>query len=443
MRVIGWVFWIFIALFVVLWAFADSLFPTPFSLFDIQRRPAIQLTGILAIATMSFATLLAARPKWLEPYLGGLDKMYRLHRWLGIGALVFAAVHWWYATGRRMLFPPTPAPGGAPRPRGPGEPMLAIFEGQRGLAHVVGEWSFYIVVALIAVALIRRIPYGVFAKTHMLITAVFLALLYHSAVLVRVAYWTEPVGILLAAVMLAGLAGAAVVLARRLGLLRPVSGTVISEHYYPELRVIETEIELQPGWAGHVPGQFAFVTTNRFEGAHPFSIASAWNPQERRVKFIAKELGDFTTRLRDEFRPGSHAAVEGPYGCFTFSDTKPHQVWIGAGVGISPFVARMKYLAEHGGDQIVHLFHSTADVSELALAKLSADAAAAGVRLHLIVTPRDPHLTGDTIREQVEGWRESSYWFCGPEGFGASLKADLVATGIAPRDFHQEVFAMR
>ena len=37
--------------------------------------------------------------------------------------------------------------------------------------------------------------------------------------------------------------------------------------------------------------------------------------------------------------------VEGPYGCFDFEDAQPRQVWIGAGIGITPFVARMKQLA--------------------------------------------------------------------------------------------------
>ncbi len=31
---------------------------------------------------------------WLERHLDGLDKMYRLHKWLGIGALVVGTVHW-------------------------------------------------------------------------------------------------------------------------------------------------------------------------------------------------------------------------------------------------------------------------------------------------------------------------------------------------------------
>jgi predicted ferric reductase len=37
--------------------------------------------------------------------------------------------------------------------------------------------------------------------------------------------------------------------------------------------------------------------------------------------------------------------VEGPYGCFDFEDAQPHQIWVGAGIGITPFIARMKQRA--------------------------------------------------------------------------------------------------
>lgn len=49
-----------------------------------------------------------------------------------------------------------------------------------------------------------------------------------------------------------------------------------------------------------------------------------------------------------------------PYGCFDFEDGRPRQIWIGAGNGITPFVARMKQLAAHARPVTVDLFHPTA-----------------------------------------------------------------------------------
>lgn len=38
--------------------------------------------------------MLSMRPVSVEPPMGGLDKMYRLHKWLGVTALAVAVLHW-------------------------------------------------------------------------------------------------------------------------------------------------------------------------------------------------------------------------------------------------------------------------------------------------------------------------------------------------------------
>ena len=52
------------------------------------------LSDFLSMALMSLAMWLASRPAWLEKPLGGLDRMYRLHKWAGILDAVFAFLHW-------------------------------------------------------------------------------------------------------------------------------------------------------------------------------------------------------------------------------------------------------------------------------------------------------------------------------------------------------------
>ncbi|MFV8096512.1 ferric reductase-like transmembrane domain-containing protein, partial [Enterobacter cloacae complex sp.6730737] len=59
----------------------------------------VQYTGVIAMVAMSVAMMLALRPRWPERWMGGLDKMYRLHKWLGVTALVVAVVHWLWAQG--------------------------------------------------------------------------------------------------------------------------------------------------------------------------------------------------------------------------------------------------------------------------------------------------------------------------------------------------------
>lgn len=433
-----------LVLLTALWLAADTLLPEPLTYFSF-RSVFVQFSGVLSIGLMGIAMLLALRPTWLERHLDGLDKMYRLHKWLGIGALVAAVLHWWMATGTKWMvgWGWLERPVRQPRPA----ETLGTIEGwlrsQRGLAESIGEWVFYVAVVLIVLALIKRFPYHLFVKTHKWLAAAYLALVYHSVVLVKFDYWTQPVGWVLAAVMLAGCAAAVLALLGRIGAGRKVQGTIESLTEYPALRVLETTVVVSQGWPGHAAGQFAFVTSDRNEGAHPYTIASAWKQADPRLTFITKALGDHTSHLRESLKVGMPVTVEGPYGCFDFEDTQPHQIWIGAGIGITPFVARLKHRAANPHTRTVDLFHPTADYEQAAIDRLTADAAAAGVQLHLLVDERDGRLNGQRIREAVPQWRNASIWFCGPAGFGQALREDFCSNGLPADRFHQELFEMR
>lgn len=429
----------------VLWLLADRALPEPLTYFAF-RNLYIQYTGVVAIAAMSVAMLLALRPSWLERPLNGLDKMYRLHKWLGISGLVLAVIHWWLAQGTKWMV----GWGWLSRPqrgRGPGEDTLSGFEqwirSQRGLAESLGEWAFYAAALLIVLALFKSFPYRWFRKTHTWLTLAYLVLVYHSLVLTKTDYWLQPVGWLLAILMLGGTVSALLVLTGRVGRQRQVRGVIRSVNWYPGVQVVEGCIELEGGWKGHEPGQFAFVTSKRDEGAHPYTIASAWHQEEPSLTFIVKALGDWTGQLNSWLKPGLPVTVEGPYGRFDFNDDCPRQIWIGAGIGITPFIAKMKHLARNPTSQEIHLFHVTTDFDQSAMDRLTADVAAANIRLHLTITPEDGRLTPEQIRSAVPEWRSASIWFCGPAAFGDALRADFIEQGLPAGRFHQELFDMR
>src|SRR3546814_2762531 len=121
--------------------------------------------------------------------------------------------------------------------------------------------------------------------------------------------------------------------------------------------------------------------------------------------------------------------------CFTFDDDRAHQIWIGGGVGVTPFIARMKHLARErtGTDsratRQIHLFHTTIEPDQEVLERLARDARLAQVRLQLMVDARDGLLTGERLRSAVPEWRNVGHWFCGTEGLGEALKCDLRGPG--------------
>ena len=447
MKAISRVFWGALALLIVLWtAFNLQVFEARG--FFALRSDMVQLTGILAVAAMSFAMVLALRPRWPEARFGGLDKMYRLHKWFGIAALVLAVVHWLWAKGPKWAvgYGLLSRPERGPRPEIT-NPLEQLLSSQRGTAEGLGVWAFYAVVLLIVLALVPRFPYRQFYKTHKLIAIAYLVLVFHSVVLVQFSHWTTPIGIVVALLLIPGTYAALIALTGRIGAGRQVHGTICLLRRYPGVRALESEIAMEPGSPGHKTGQFAFATSDAHEGAHPYTIASAWDPADPRITFVTKALGDHTSLLADKLSIGQRVKVEGPYGCFTFDDDRPRQIWVGGGIGITPFISRMKYLARAETDrrgQVVDLFHTTADVDEDALARLAEDAKAADVRLHILVDARHGRLSGARIREAVPDWREASIWFCGPTGFGKALRTDLAAHGFdVEARFHQELFSMR
>ena len=86
-----------------LWRLAESAaLPVTTGLFP-WRTLLVQYSGLLGMGVMSAAMLLAVRPAWLEHWLHGLDKMYRLHKWLGIAGLVIAILHWLFSQGPKWL----------------------------------------------------------------------------------------------------------------------------------------------------------------------------------------------------------------------------------------------------------------------------------------------------------------------------------------------------
>ncbi len=134
--------------------------------------------------------------------------------------------------------------------------------------------------------------------------------------------------------------------------------------------------------------------------------------------------------------------VEGPYGRFNFNGSKPSQIWISAGIGITPFLSRMSQLASEPDGKVVYLFHASSTLDGEALQHLQRQAARAKVSLHIHRT-REARLNAEYICQVVPEWRGADVWFCGPSAFAQVLRADFTARGLAQADFHQELFQMR
>ena len=434
-------FWLLCIGFTAMWVVAEPL-ARGMHPFSQLQFPLINFTGILAMAVMSVALVLALRSVSVEPYVGGLDKSYRLHKWLGVAALVAVLAHWLLIKAPSWLIAlglmSRPAREAARRPPA----NTGLLHALQGPAKSVGEWCFYAAVLLIVLALLKRFPYRWFLRTHRLLAIVFLVLVFHSALLLKTAYWTHVVAYALSALMLAGIAAALYILLRRVGRTRQAVGEIDEVASHSDGSILRVGVCLKDRWPGHDAGQFAFVSFDDDEGPHPFTISSTWK-NDGRLMFLIKGLGDYTRALPSALAKGSLVAIEGPYGRFNFSGSHARQIWVSAGIGITPFISRMQELAAHPDGKTIDLFHATADRNSAEVDRLGALAFSARVRLHVWVAAENGWLTGERIREALPEWRDADVWFCGPVDFGTQLRKDLVGAGLPAGAFHQELFHLR
>jgi predicted ferric reductase len=436
------VFWTICIGLTALWLVADPIHSsvTPFA----QTRVSLMFYfGIMAIGTMSVAMLLALRSATLEPYVGGLDKSYRLHKWVGVAALVAAIGHWVSITGQGTFvslgwMPRQGRRQAPPPPHG----ILGTLAHLSGPARSVGQVCFWATVVLIVLALLRWFPYRWFLQTHRLIAIVYLVLVFHSVVLMKAAYWTHAIAWISTLLMAGGTVAAVITLFRRVGRTRQAVGEIDTVATHADVHILQVGVCLKDRWSGHAAGQFAFVDFEDGEGPHPFTISSTWK-DDGHLTFLIKELGDYTRSLPSTLRKGSLVTVEGPYGRFNFQGKHERQIWISAGIGITPFISRMQDLATHPDGKIIDLFHATGTREIRPVDRLRNLAKAARVRLHIWVKAEDGSLTAERIRGAVPDWKSTDIWFCGPVQLGEELRHDFLNAGMSPSAFHQELFHLR
>ncbi len=418
----------------------------------ILRRRLIELSGLWSLSLMALVMLLALRLPLFDRLLGGMDQVYRLHKWAGIGAVLAAIAHWGAKESSGWI---KALWGRAGKPER--EAVLSWLTDARGVAKDLGEWAFYLLLAMVALTLLSRLlPYRPWRILHRAMPLLFLVLAFHAVALLPSTFWALPLGPLVGGLLALGGVAALWSLAGWIGRSRRHAGRIQALRTLGDVHddaPIEVICALPGDWPGHRAGQFVFVRFDHDEGAHPFTIASApgalgTGPAgEPLLRLVIKPLGDYTRGLRRRLRAGQRVDIEGPYGRFDgHGSRRRQQVWVAAGIGVTPFLALLE--ARQPG--------ATAD-----------DGAAAPVRMHYCTrdAARDPLLAhlrtlcaqaeppvALTVHSQAHGQRLTppaleklsgalDIWFCGPQSLGDSLRAH--ARGAASWRLHRESFVMR
>ncbi|HEY9380382.1 MAG TPA: ferric reductase-like transmembrane domain-containing protein [Burkholderiales bacterium] len=406
----------------------------------IVRQEALYLTGLWSFSLLSLAMVLSSRPAWLERPLGGMDRIYRTHKWAGILAVGFAAVHWLVEMSDDII---KSVYGRTGRPAE--EHAGNFLESMRDLGENLGEWAIYALLAMLVLTLWKRFPFNIWRYLHKAMPVLYLMLAIHAAFLAPFDFWTQPIGALLAMLLAAGSVSSVQSLFGWIGRRRQVSG-IIEAVRESAPGITEVVCRLDEGWQGHRAGQFAFVTFDRLEGDHPFTIACA-DRGDRRITLQIKALGDYTRTLAHRLQPGQQVRVEGPYGRFDFrrGTRKSNQIWIAGGIGVTPFLAWLESLQDAPAKApTVDLYYCTRRrENDPFVARLETLCATLPtIRLHVHGGDGDA-LTAEALYERHGNNTRPEIWFCGPRGLADTLRSGLRELGMNWARFHQEAFEMR
>jgi predicted ferric reductase len=391
------------------------------------RRYAGEILGSIVIVLLSFSLFLSTRPKWAEPYFGGLDKMYVTHRRTSTSAFLLLFVH--------LLTVP-----------------ISITDLRIG--NYLAIIAFTGIVSIVLVTLAPRIPflsrfltggtYDGWKRLHRFIGIFFILGFIHSLTvkaldaLIAIT-WVQMFFIL----------GTVSYLYTEIfgGFFKKYVPYTVETVRHPNMST--TEVTLRPrkdAIRKQRAGQFLFVhfpEDKILKESHPFTISSA--PEENVLRLTIKASGDFTRYLFSNLRPDMHAVVEGAYGMFDYKSGGQKQIWIAGGIGLTPFLS---FIRDMDGNLSQNVdFYYTVRHPEEALFLDEIKAAAeknACFRPHIRFSATEGSLSMDHILKNTNGdLVDYHVYLCGPLPMIQAFEKKFGALGMAEDHIHYEEFNFR
>ena len=390
----------------------------------VTSATASLILGAAALACMASSCILASRWHGVEWFFGGLDRVYDAHKWLAIWALVFAVYHFVFKAELDTW------------------ELAPILELPKYWTRVVRQLSFVVLGLIILLALNRKIPYSNWRWLHKFSGPLFLIVILHWLSIKSPITLTSPSGIWLAVLCTVG-----VIAALYKMLLYPFIAKA-GEYKLAAIShgkaAIHLEFEPVSKKFPFKAGQFSFISLKEsgLREPHPFTIANA-HSDTGNIHFVIRALGDYTKKLNEQAKVGMLADIYAPYGRFKRIAGAKHEIWIGAGVGISPFIAwqQDKTIGHFDRATLVYCFDpSRAFPSVERMQEITEQS---GVQL--VVNPSGSDAMANTIRQAAREVDPKSIQisFCGPKGLLKRVQELMKENGIPAKNIHYEFFDFR
>ncbi|WP_063058269.1 globin domain-containing protein [Nocardia sienata] len=203
-----------------------------------------------------------------------------------------------------------------------------------------------------------------------------------------------------------------------------------------------------------IPGQYVSVGARLSDGARQlrqYSLVHA--PRDGRLAFAVRPVaatadqpaGEVSNWLATHIAVGDNLTITLPFGDLTIDTaaTTP-VVLISAGIGITPMIGILEYLAAGTSQRQVLVAHADRSPETHPLRMVQRDLVDllpnAGLELWY-EQPSDNGRPGTLTVSTLELPAEADIYVCGGPGFLQSVRAQLTAAGISPARVHFELFS--
>ena len=379
--------------------------------------------GSVSILMMAWSNLLATRIAPLEQLFGGLDRMYRWHRWLGALSVGAMWLHIQTVDDVKGI-------------RGASKDVADA-------AEDLAETGSNLLYVLVAVSLLRWLPTRWWRLSHKLLVLPYAFACWHFYTATKPYANDSLWGTWFAGFMLLGLVA---------WVYRVLWRDVVRRGHHYRVSGVSvvgdtTELTLAPVGLPlrYETGQFVFLKFGvaGMSEPHPFTIASS--PNESELRFFIRDLGDWTSQITHRISEGARVKVEGPYGALPILPRQSASdiLWIAGGVGITPFLGAACSRVPDDGP-VPHLFYCVRYRQDaIALRELEQAEQEGRIVLHVHASSDGNRLSSDHIAAVTgrDGLAHAHVVMCGPHGLITSMKTAVRDQGA--RQVHVEGFDIR